>query len=367
MTARQPMPPSPPAARSHSRSRRIATFAAALAALAIAATGCVTADVQHTSSATTDPAAACGPSTAAIDADTIEPIASDPAPTLPVTVRSADGVDVTVTDISRILAVNLYGSLAEIVFSLGLGDHVVGRDISTTFTAAQHLPLVTGGGHDLAAESVLALNPTVVLVDSSIGPPEVISQLRASGIPVVFVDDQQTLPGIADHIRAVAAALGVPGAGEKLVERVDTQIADARAAASATSVPLTVAFLYVRGTAGVYLMGGKGSGADAMIEAIGGTDAGTVAGLKGFRPITSEALINSAPDVIVVMTKGLESVGGVSALLKIPGIAQTPAGQHRRIVDVDDGALLNFGARTGATIAALAEAVYHPCDAASRP
>ena len=64
---------------------------------------------------------------------------------LPVTVNSADGATVTVTDASRILAVNLYGSIAEIVFSLGLGDNVVGRDTSTTFPAAAHMPLVTPG------------------------------------------------------------------------------------------------------------------------------------------------------------------------------------------------------------------------------
>ncbi len=54
-------------------------------------------------------------------------------------------------------------------------------------------------------------------------------------------------------------------------------------------------------------------------------------------------------------------MGGVDGLLKLPGIAQTPAGEHRRIVDMDDGVLLNFGTRTGAAIAALAKAVYQPC------
>lgn len=71
--------------------------------------------------------------------------------------------------------------------------------------------------------------------------------------------------------------------------------------------------------------------------------------------------INAAPDVLLVLTAGLESVGGVPGLLKLPGVAQTPAGRNRRIVDVADGALLSFGPRTGETISALAAAVHRTC------
>lgn len=95
-----------------------------------------------------------------------------------------------------------------------------------------------------------------------------------------------------------------------------------------------------------------------MIEAIGGVDAGSAAGLTKFRPLTSEGLINAAPDVILVMSAGLASVGGVEGLLKLPGIAQTPAGAGRRIVDMDDGVLLTFGTRSGPAVQALASAVY---------
>ncbi|WP_460369727.1 heme/hemin ABC transporter substrate-binding protein, partial [Actinocorallia lasiicapitis] len=311
------------------------------------------------SGAGADPAAGCGPATAVTTAHDVDPLKPAPKPRLPVTVDSADGSKVTVKDASRILPVNLYGSIAEIVFSLGLGGSVVGRDASTTFPAAAGRPLATDQGHDLSAEAILALNPTVVLADKSIGPPEVLTQLRQSGIPVVLIDDEQTLPAVGRHITAIARALGVDAAGEKLNKRVTAQIEAARKTAPAR--PLRVAFLYLRGTAGVYLMGGKGAGSDAMIQAIGATDAGTAAGLSGFRPMTSEGMINAAPDVILVMSAGLKSVGGPDGLLKLPGVAQTPAGQHRRIVDADDGALLNFGARTGDTIGALAKAVYAPC------
>lgn len=304
--------------------------------------------------------ATCGPVTAVVADDAVTPLDPAPQPALPVTVTDAAGDRVTVTDADRILAVNLYGSIAEIVFSLGLGDRVVGRDTSTDFPAAADLPLVTPGGHDLSTEAVMALDPSVVLLDDSIGPPEVLDQLRAAGIPVVRIGDEQSLAAVPVHIREVAAALGVADAGEALVARVEGEIAAARDGIANDAQRPRVAFLYLRGTAGVYLMGGEGAGSDAMIAAAGGEDAGTAIGLARFRPLTSEGLINAAPDVILVMTKGLESVGGVDGLVAMPGVAQTPAGQQRRIIDMDDTVLLNFGTRTGKAIQALARAI-HEC------
>ncbi len=300
-----------------------------------------------------------GPATAHVADDDVTPIASAPQPSLPVTVDSVDGTRVEVTSVDRIVAVDLYGTLGEIVFSLGLGDRVVGRDSSTGFASAAHVPVVTAGGHDLNAESILDLNPTVVLTDTSIGPPEVQQQLREAGIAVVFFDPDRTLEGVPGHIRAVAAALGVPSVGEALVSRVDGEIAAARALAPTGSAAPRITFLYVRGSAGVYLMAGPGSGADSMIESVGGVDVGTDIGLsRPFVPITSEALLTAQPEVILVLTEGLASVGGVDGLLKIPGVAQTPAGQSRRIVDVADTDLLSFGPRVGAAITALAEVLY---------
>ncbi|MCD0449018.1 ABC transporter substrate-binding protein [Actinocorallia sp. API 0066] len=338
---------------------RALRWGAAALVLALGAAGC---GGQPGAARTgTSAAGTCGPATVTGLPTDVSPVTPAPSPKLPVTVTGADGKKVTVTDTSRILALNMYGSLAEIVFSLGLGDRVVGRDASTTFTSAADLPLVTTHGHDLSAEAILGLDPTVVLADASIGPPEALTQIAAAGIPVVMIDDEQTLPAVTEHIADVAAALGVREAGAKLAARVTDGIAAARRSAPEGAAAPSIAFLYVRGTAGVYLVGGDGAGSDALIEAIGARDAGTEIGLKGFRPLTSEGLINAAPDVILVMTSGLASVGGVDGLLKLPGVAQTPAGEHRRIVDAADGSLLTFGAHTAETITALAHAIYETC------
>jgi iron complex transport system substrate-binding protein len=57
-------------------------------------------------------------------------------------------------------------------------------------------------------------------------------------------------------------------------------------------------------------------------------------------------------------TTGLESVGGIEGLVKIPGIAQTPAGKDRRVVTMEDGLLYSFGPRTPVALRLLIEAIY---------
>lgn len=293
--------------------RGILAFLAAALALVALLVGCSTAPTGG---------GGTGARTAVVGDPNPRPIAEAPVPALPVTVRGVDGVDVTVTDASRIVTADRSGTLAQTVFALGLGDRLVGRS-TAGFPAVEQVPNVTPGGHGLSTEAILALAPTVVLTDTSVGPLAVQEQLRATGVPVVFVDPRRTLATVGEQIRFVARALGVPAAGEALAQRTDDEIAAARAAVPDDGTPPTVAFLYLRGSA-IKMLGGPGSGADALVEALGGRDAGTVAGLTSeFTPITSEAMIASAPDVILIMTESLASVGGPEGLARLPGVAQT--------------------------------------------
>ncbi|MFJ3188306.1 heme/hemin ABC transporter substrate-binding protein [Streptomyces halstedii] len=291
-------------------------------------------------------------------ADTVEPLATAPKPRLPVTVTSADGTEVTVSSTDRI--VPLTGSLSEIVFTLGFGKEVVARDITATFQQAEKLPVVTRA-HDVSAESVLSLRPTVVLADTTTGPAEAVDQIRDAGIPLVVVEPAKELADVGRRIDAVAAALGVTSSGDELKARTESRIDAVRETIPAREdgdAP-RVAFLYLRGSASVYLLGGRESGASSLLEAAGAVDAGKASGLKkDFTAITAEALAKAAPDAILVMSKGLDSVGGVDGLVKIPGIAETPAGMDRRVVSIDDGVLLNYGPRTDRVLAELVEQLY---------
>ncbi|MFF3033746.1 hemin ABC transporter substrate-binding protein [Streptomyces rubiginosohelvolus] len=336
------------ARRRPARSRAAAALTAAVA-FALVLTGC---------GGGSDAAPKSASAKSSADADRVEPLAGAPAPKLPVTVDSADGKKVTIDSTDRI--VPLTGSLSEIVFTLGFGKQAVARDITATFEQAEKLPVVTRA-HDVSAESVLSLKPTIVLADTTTGPSEAIDQIRDAGIPLLVVEPAKGLDDVGRRIDTVAEALGVPSAGTELKERTEKRIADVQ-----KSIPdrtdgrkPRVAFLYLRGSASVYLLGGAESGASSLLEAAGAVDAGKESGLdKDFTAITSEALAKAAPDAILLMTKGFESVGGMDGLVKIPGIAETPAGMDRRVVTVDDGVLLNYGPRTDRVLTEIVEQLY---------
>jgi len=126
-------------------------------------------------------------------------------------------------------------------------------------------------------------------------------------------------------------------------------------------------FLYARGNANIYYIFGRDSGADSLIEAVGGIDVAGEIGWEGMKPMTAEALVAAKPDVIVMMTDGLSSVGGVDGLIEaIPAVGQTPAGVNRRVIDMADTAILSYGPRSPDIVRALARALYAP-HAASGP
>lgn len=313
----------------------------------------------------TDPLVWEGPSTAVAASSALAPV-TDGAQTLPVTVTDAQGTAVTVTDASRILTLDIYGSLSRIVFELGLGDAVVARDVSTDFAEAAHLPVVTENGHDLNAEAILDAAPTVILTDTSLGPWDTILQMRDAGIPVVVVDSRRSLENIGSLIAQVGTALGVPDRAAALAARstaaVDAKIAQIAAVAPADPAEkLRMMFLYVRGQSGVYYLFGEESGADSLIRALGGINVAGEIGWTGMRPITDEALVDADPDLLIMMSGGLASVGGVDGLLEhLPAVAQTDAGRHRRIVDMSDTTVLSFGPAAADVLDALAVAVYAP-------
>jgi iron complex transport system substrate-binding protein len=281
-----------------------------------------------------------------------------PKPKLPARVTSiGDGV-VEITDVSRIVALN--GDVNEVLFALGLGENIVANDITGYFPVeAQKKPKI-GYQRTLSAEAILSFKPTLIIGNEDAGPKSTLAQLRAAGATVVIVPAGETVFDAPKKIRLIGDAVGLSAPADALADRTYNEIKRVQKKWQATTNKWepTAVFLYLRGPR-TMLLGGSGTRASAMLEAAGVTDGGAFnANVSGYVPITSEALVAAKPDTIVVLTEGLKSVGGIDGVLKIPGVALTPAGQNRRIIDFDDLELLELGPRTPAVLDRLIAALY---------
>ena len=276
---------------------------------------------------------------------------------LPASITDVEGNVVVVEDISRIVVLN--GDFTEVVFALGMGENVVGVDSSATYPEeVQELPQI-GYQRSLSAEGILSMDPTLVIGNTNSGPPEVLQQIRATGIPVVILERVSTIEGAARKIRAISAALGVPERGEELASDLEEQIEEVRALAAQVEEKPTAVFLYMRGLDSLFLIG-RDHLSHELFEATGAISGGAAAGvMRPFVPLTAEALAAADPDCIVVLTAGLRSVGGRDGLLTIPGVAQTKAAQEGCIVDFDDQYFGGGGPRMGDVLMDLLR-IFHP-------
>ena len=269
--------------------------------------------------------------------------------TFPLTIVDETGAEIVVTSIERIIPLD--GDVAEVVFALGLGDNVVATDLSATYPPeADALPEI-GYQRALAAETIAAYGPTLLVATDIAGPPEALDDLRRLGYALVVVPNESTPTGAGRKIRAVAAALGIPERGASLAAEVDAAIAAASVPAPGADPPRVLA-LYVRGTVAQLVLG-SASNTHWLIEAAGGVNVGAEMGVQDNAPISAEGILAAAPDVLLVTTLGLDSVGGVDGLLEIGGLSQTAAGQHRQVLAYDAQLLLGNGPRTAQVLAQL--------------
>ena len=256
-------------------------------------------------------------------------------------------------DPSRI--VTLGGTITEIVFALGAGERVVGVDASSSFPAeADQLPKVAYHRR-LSAEGVLSLEPTLVIATTEAGPPEAIEQLGSAGPTVLVLPHEPTVEGAVDMIDRIAAALGLRDRGAVLIRTLEEDLRQVRSLVPEAGPVAKVLFLYARGQ-GTLMVAGQDTGADTMIDLAGGANA--VQGYSGYKPLTSEAAVAAAPDVLLLMDSGLESIGGARKLWELPGLELTPAGQQGRVLSMDGLLLLGFGPRLGEAALRLNRALY---------
>ncbi|MEM8950122.1 MAG: ABC transporter substrate-binding protein [Pseudomonadota bacterium] len=252
----------------------------------------------------------------------------------------------------RVVAIG--GSIAEIVYALGAEDRLVAVDSTSLYPeVATELPDV-GYMRRLSAEPILALEPDHILAIADAGPKPVLDQLREAGVEITVIGDEPSPEGIVDKIKDVAEALDLADQGEALAEQVEDDFDALAAEVDEVAVPPRLMFVLNTGR-GAPMVGGTGTSADAIIRLAGAENA--VTGLDGYKPLSPEAAIEAAPDVILTMNRSVEISGGREALLALPDIALTPAGQNQALISMEGLFLLGFGPRTPEAARTLAAAL----------
>ncbi|MBI3708831.1 MAG: ABC transporter substrate-binding protein [Proteobacteria bacterium] len=266
----------------------------------------------------------------------------------------AAGTTIVARDAARVVAVG--GTLTEIVFALGAERHLVGVDSTSQFpAAAKALPQV-GYMRTLSVEGVLSLRPTLVLLTEDAGPPAAVAQLRGAGVTMLVLPNSHDMPGIEARIRGVATALALPAPGAALAAQVRADLVALGQALAVVAQRPRVLFILAAGQ-GSTMVSGRDTAADAMIALAGGANA--VTAYDGYRPMTAEAVIAAAPDVILLPSHSTTTLGGLDSVRRLPGVATTPAARNGRIAEMDSLALLGFGPRTAQTARGLA-LLLHP-------
>ncbi len=280
---------------------------------------------------------------------------ASPAAAADVTLTDAGGRTVQIADASRILAVG--GDITEIIYALGADARLVGVDATSQFppTALQEKKNV-GYMRALSTEGVISVGATLIIASERAGPPEVVKALKTTSVAYVEVPDQYSPLGIAAKVRLVARAVGAEAEGEKVVSQVE---ADFKALADGTRrIKQPVKAMFVLGVQnGRVSVAGQGTAAHAILELAGAKNVADA--MSGYKPLTDEAMIELAPEVILNMRRSSDKDNhDVTQLLEMKGVQMTPAGAAKRVIQMDALYLLGFGPRAPHAARDLMRQIY---------
>lgn len=251
----------------------------------------------------------------------------------------------------------------EILWDLGASEEVVGVDATSTHPPeALATKANVGYFRKLSAEGLLSLAPTLVIAVGAAGPREALDVVGGAGVKVVHLEDDWSERGVLDKVARIGAEIGRTAEAERLAARIRAEFAALAEARAARGTCPRVLFLLAFSN-GRPLVGGGATAADAMIALAGGVNVAT--GFSGYKQMTDEAILSSAPDVVVTMANAPDAIS-VDELFAMPAFRDVPAAKGRRLVRMDGAGLLAFGPRTARMATDLMARIAGSAPAASR-
>ena len=252
--------------------------------------------------------------------------------------------------------VSVSGAMTEIAYTLGAGAQLVATDTTSVYPSAALQTPKVGYMRQLSAEGVLSLKPDTVIGTTEAGPSVVMDQLRDAGIKVELVESDHSWAEVQRKVAAVGRAAGRSAQAEALQARLDAEWADVQTAVARLGGRKLRAIFILSHAASPQVAGDK-TAAHAMLGYAGLVNAfapsGQASAFTGYRPMTAEALVAAAPELIVTTTQGLQASGGLDKFWSRPGLELTPAYRSRALVALDALYLIGFGPRLAKAVAEL--------------
>lgn len=249
-----------------------------------------------------------------------------------------ESTEVEVAPVHKIISLN--GAITEIVSALGYESQIIGVDVTSTFPeTVKETAKDLGHVRSLTIESILELQPTLILASDRDINAELLNKIKESGIETLLFTQEFSVAGSKKLIARVAETLG-KNDSESLIKKIDNDIAQV----ILPEVKPKVLFIYARG-AGTLMVAGNNTPMKNIIEIAGGDY--VITEFDDFKPLTPEWLAQSNPDIILLFDSGLQSLGGIDGLLQAQGVSQTNAGKSKKIISMEGGLLSGFGPRVG--------------------
>ena len=240
----------------------------------------------------------------------------------------------------------------EIMFALGLGDRVVGRDAFSDYPVeALDVPSV-GDSFALNLELIVSLAPDLVFISFE-GPKE---QLREVGLRPLFIPPPDTLEGVLLYIRVMGQIMGRPGEAATLAAQIEREIQDIENLLRDVGPGPSV---YYELDPGLWTAGP----ATFIGDMISIAKAQNVAASAGgqYPQLSNEYLVAQDPEVILLADssdlggQGDETPESVAAR---PGWSDIAAVREGRIYPVNPSLLSRPGPRIGQGLRHLAELIH---------
>ena len=195
--------------------------------------------------------------------------------------------------------VSLAPSATEILFSVGAGTQMVGRDSFSNYPEeAKALADVGGSMGSYSYEVVTSLNPDLV-VAAEINTPEQVKALEDLGLTVYYIGNPASLEDLYSILQTLGQITGHADTATALVDSLKTRV-DAVTAKTATVKTTPLVFYELDGSEpSKPWTAGPGTFIDLLITQAGGRNVGSV--LSGsWAQISAEELLLQNPQIILL-------------------------------------------------------------------